>query len=405
MEGVDKIKKIRPLVEGLRQRYGTVAMEEHLSVDEQIVPFKGRSCLRQFNPKKPHKWGYKIWVLCGANGYAFDFEVYTGKCDNVLVDEEDDCGASGNVVIRLARSIPQNLNHKLFYDNFFTSPALQVYLAKKGIHSVGTVRANRLPSCSLKSEAEMKKGGRGTIDERTVTADGIQIAAVRWHDNKTVTLLSTYAGSEPVTEVTRWNGRKKSHEKVQCPNIVTMYNKHMGGVDLIDSLIGLYRIKIRSKKWYHRLFFHLLDMTVINAWLLYRRQLAVTCSGPGQSKPLSLHQFKTRIAVALCASKQPRKRGRPSAETRDHMVQRKRPYPDDDPSESDNPPKKKRPNVPLPCAELRYDGLHHYPKWTDKRQRCKRGTCTGLSRVMCIKCGVHLCFFAKQDCFGPYHSA
>jgi len=39
----------------------------------------------------------------------------------------------GNVVIRLSRNIPvrPNRNHKLFFDNYFTSPDLQVFLAKK----------------------------------------------------------------------------------------------------------------------------------------------------------------------------------------------------------------------------------------------------------------------------------
>ena len=157
VEGSDKIKKIRPLVEKLRERYKTVPKEEHLSVDEQIVPIKGRSCLRQHNPRKPHKWGYKVWVLCGASGFAYDFEIYTGKSDNTLLDGEEDCGASGNVVVRLSRSIPHHLNYKLFYDNYFTGPELQMFLAKSGIFSVGTVRANRLPFCSLKSEAQLKK--------------------------------------------------------------------------------------------------------------------------------------------------------------------------------------------------------------------------------------------------------
>ena len=36
----------------------------------------------------------------GANRYAYDFKVYNGKCDNVLADDEEDCGgASRNVVI------------------------------------------------------------------------------------------------------------------------------------------------------------------------------------------------------------------------------------------------------------------------------------------------------------------
>ena len=104
------------------------------------------------------------------------------------------------------------------------------------------------------SELQMKKCGRGTINEKTAIINGTKISAVRWHDNKPVTLLSTYAGSEPVSGVKRCNGKTKSYEQVQCPRVVSVYNKHMGGVDLIDSLIGLYRIKIQSRKWYHRLF-------------------------------------------------------------------------------------------------------------------------------------------------------
>lgn len=233
----DKLKKIRPIIEHLRNRYKTVNMEEHVNVDEQMVPFKGRSCLRQYNPRKPHNWGYKVWVLCGVSGYAYDFEVYTGKVDNCVIESETDCGASGNVVVRLARSIPSGLNHKLFFDNYFTSPELQIQLAKRGIQSVGTVRSNRIPQCTLRSEAVLKQMGRGSIDEKTALVDGIKISAVRWHDNKAVTLLSTYAGSDPVSEVVRWNRKTKSYEKVKCLRIVSIYNKHMGGVDLIDSLI------------------------------------------------------------------------------------------------------------------------------------------------------------------------
>ncbi|KAK2710973.1 hypothetical protein QYM36_012217 [Artemia franciscana] len=36
----------------------------------------------------------------------------------------------------------------------------------------------------------------------------------------------------------------------------------MGGVDLSDMLIELYRIDIRGKKWYMRLFYYFLDISV-----------------------------------------------------------------------------------------------------------------------------------------------
>jgi len=55
-DNTDDIRKVRPLVQELRKRYN-LTTEEHVSIDEQIVPFKGRSCLRQYLPKKPHKWG------------------------------------------------------------------------------------------------------------------------------------------------------------------------------------------------------------------------------------------------------------------------------------------------------------------------------------------------------------
>jgi len=35
--------------------------------------------------------------------------------------------------------------------------------------------------------------------------------------------------------------------EVKCPSIIKEDNRYMGGVDLLDSLIGRYKIKIRTK--------------------------------------------------------------------------------------------------------------------------------------------------------------
>ena len=69
----------------------------------------------------------------------------------------------------------------------------------------------------------------------------------------------------------------------------------MGGVDLLDSIIGRYRIAMRSKKWYFKLFYHFLDMSLVNAWLLYRRVYENEATIP-------LAKFRQEIAVALCQS-------------------------------------------------------------------------------------------------------
>ena len=50
------------------------------SIDEQIIPKKTkRSRLRQYNPKKPKKWGFKMFVRAGRSGMMCDFFLYAGK--------------------------------------------------------------------------------------------------------------------------------------------------------------------------------------------------------------------------------------------------------------------------------------------------------------------------------------
>ena len=50
---------------------------------------------------KPHKWGYKLFVLYGDMGFVQIFEIYSGQENDpkFRVDGEPDIGASGNVVI------------------------------------------------------------------------------------------------------------------------------------------------------------------------------------------------------------------------------------------------------------------------------------------------------------------
>jgi hypothetical protein len=116
--------------------------------------------------------------------------------------------------------------------------------------------------------------------------------------NKAVHMLSTFVGAYPTANVQHWDKSKKERINVRCPSVIIQYNKFMGGVDLLDSLIAVYRIKIRSKKWYHRIVFHLLDMTVVNAWLLYRRDC--TSCDIHKKHQYSLLEFKASTAAYLC---------------------------------------------------------------------------------------------------------
>ena len=157
----------------------------------------------------------------------------------------------------------------VYFDNWFSTLNLFLYLKQIGINAVGTIRQNRLQGCPLKSSKEFCKEERGSYDYHVDSNSGIVV--LKWLDNNIVHLASNYAGVEPVNTIQRWCSKSKTRKLIPCPKIVTAYNKCMGGVDLADMLIALYRIKVKTKRWYIKVFLHFVDIAKVNAWILYRR--------------------------------------------------------------------------------------------------------------------------------------
>lgn len=309
----DRTHKIRPIIETLKNSFSRVALEEHLAVDEQMCSTKARSSVKVYMPNKPHKWGYKLFVLSGASGFAYNFELFTGQENNSELRNinEPDLGSSANVVVRLARIIPKLKNYKLFFDNYYTTLPLLVYLKKENILSLGTVRRNRLKNVMLPDDSTMLKKPRGTYDHCVTNIRNTDIVAITWKDTKNVNLLSTFAAIEPVMKVSRYDRKLNKRIEVDCPHIIKVYNTHMGGVDLLDGLLGRHKIKMRSRKWYMRLFHHLLDVTIVNSWLLHKR---IQKQKSDNNNILPLMEFREQLALSMCKlgeSNTP-KRGRPS---------------------------------------------------------------------------------------------
>ncbi|XP_045445825.1 piggyBac transposable element-derived protein 2-like [Melitaea cinxia] len=379
----DRLFKIRPIIENLNRTFSGVPLERYLCVDEQICSTKARSNLKRYNPKKPHKWGYKIFVLSGVSGFAYKIELETGA-ENIVLPAEPDLGPSSNVVVRMARVIPRHQNYQLYFDNYFTSLALLEYLGKEGILSLGTVRRNRIPDCKLPADKEVMKKERGFSVEYVTNMGGIDVSNVIWKDNKVVTLVSSFAGELPKAQVRRYDKANKKYINIDRPHIVGEYNRHMGGVDLIDSIMGRYKILTRSKRWQVRMFYHFLDLTMANSWLLYRRvRQAKNCS----DKQMSSADFRLDIGETLCKlGLKPNVRHRRSIECE---IQAK---------------KHKGPAQHVPPMAVRQDQIGHWPIWVEKRVRCKFPKCTGVSQTICEKCGVVLCYNKQNNCFRSFHT-
>ncbi|CAF4906048.1 unnamed protein product, partial [Rotaria sp. Silwood1] len=103
-------------------------------------------------PLKPNRWGHKMFVLAGGeSGICYDFIFYTGK------GEKSEYGFCTKIVLALCETVPHDINHKLYCDNFYTTIAFQVELFKLGIFTVGTVRSNRLAGLVMKTKTELSR--------------------------------------------------------------------------------------------------------------------------------------------------------------------------------------------------------------------------------------------------------
>jgi len=150
-------------------------------------------------------------------------------------------------------------NARIYCDRYFTSPKLIDFTLSKGIYVTGTVMKNRIPEAitKLPSEKELLNQGRGASD--VFVQQDTKIAMVKWFDNKPIVMSSAIHGKKPEDDCSRWS-KDKAYILVKHPAIIHEYNK-MGGVDLCDQRIALYRMKTWKR----------------NSWILYRMDQMIRC--------------------------------------------------------------------------------------------------------------------------------
>lgn len=152
---------------------------------------------------------------------------------------------------------------------------------------------------------------RACSSDCLVSGDG-QVVMTRWMDNRVVTLASNFVAVEDEDTARRWSKAEKCFLDNKRLAIVGAYNRSMSGVDKVDFLVALYRMTIRSRKWTLRTIFHFMNLAVVNAWLVYRkdadRQLILF------TKQFDLLDFTLGVIEALSAAESKpvaRKKGRP----------------------------------------------------------------------------------------------
>ncbi|KAF9413689.1 hypothetical protein HW555_008135 [Spodoptera exigua] len=290
----------------------------------------------------------------------------------------DNSQQNGDRYFKVRPILEASIKHKpaiVYFDNFFSSLELiNLLRGEYGIFSLGTIRANRLRGCQekLPSDKDLLKKGRGS--SKQVVCNKNKLSVVKWHDNKSVILASSYVDSFPMETIRRYSKETKSKIDIPCPQIVKHYNSHMGGVDLCDMLISLYRTNYKTKRWYMALFSQVLDICVNNAWIMYRKD-----SARYNKVPNSLKIFRIMIYYELLSKhRTPAATSTSLEKTQQAKFQ-----------------KIQKPSGPRPTDAIRCDNIGHMPDYTTAPGRCK--FCKkGMTNVICCKCNLRLCFVKNR---------
>jgi len=158
-------------------------------------------------------------------------------------------------------------------------------------------------------------------------------------------------------------------EEAIRPCVVEDYNAHMGFVDKSDRMVNSYGIARRTWKWTKKLFFHLTDMTILNAFLIHK-----SCGGKMTHKTfpeilvreLIIHSQEENVTASGIS------RGRPSA-------------------------------TASQLSRLEVKHSQHWPGRGTRRQChvCSLQKQTQTTLYFCRKCDVGLCI---ADCFEIWHT-
>ena len=372
----DKLYKLRPLIDALNSNYTKLYhMSQKFSIDESMILFKGRHSIKQYNPMKPIKRGYKVWVRADMDGYISKFDVYQGKVAEVteasIAEDEGNKFGLGEKVIQTMTTDLFNKNHEVYFDNYFTSVPLMEYLKANGVNAAGTIRMNR-KALPIGMEGALD---RGDCDYR-VSEDGLTL--FKWQDNKAVYVLSNFHGTD-ISSVKRTQ-KDGSKDEFSCPVAVVDYNKYMGGVDKADMLCADQGLSRKSKKWWHRIFFGIIDRTVVNAQIVFSKL---------EGKSVSVLEYRRAVTQAFITRATPPKVGRPRS------------------TPSPQVPTKRRKSGYSVSKDIRLQNLGaHWVTYEKKRGRCEicqKKQIESRPHSKCTMCKVHLCCNEHKNCFAEFH--
>ncbi|PNF16810.1 hypothetical protein B7P43_G18018 [Cryptotermes secundus] len=201
-----RLFKIQPLLDILVEKSKTVYKPEHqLSLDESVIPWRGRFRIRTINPGNLTKYGLLVRVVTeSTSGYIGNLEIYSAEGKKL----------QETIVSVLGPYLDQN--YHVYQDNYYNSVATAEYLLSRKVRICGTFRVNRGLPPDLKEECKRLKRGDTALRRKG------DILLQSWRDTHVVNMVSTVHNSSMV-HVQRRHGQVKKPLCISEYNIVTCF--------------------------------------------------------------------------------------------------------------------------------------------------------------------------------------
>ena len=376
-------------------RHFRVPLSE-LTIDEFVIPFKGRHRSRMVNKDKPKKYHLKGFSLNEARtGYCLGFYMYRGA------EEQRPPNVSASAwPIHALLSHYKELHHgnyRLFADNWFTGVGVVQDVASWGLDYTGTCRKDRVDGAfddedvrvvlvpdkrknakegAMREKKEIKTwtAARGTARYRRRKYGDVTIYCTQWMDSKVVTMLSTTDCVQgkierKVLENNKKNG-KFSRVAFSAPSCFMNYNFGKVGTDRMDQNVSQLYPRNRFM-WPVKVFAHITMMILNNAFISWREMQPAGTS-------VTLRGYLNLLLEDILSDL--------GLDPDCHSESVHAPY-----------------TVPYKSTG---DGIAFGGKRTNsdrgKRGHCKR--CDSMSRLMCATCKVWLCADRPdRKCWTQHH--
>lgn len=248
-------------------------LDQQITIDETIIPFRGSAGFIYYIPTKPTKIGIKMYSLCeSSTGYCYSFKLDGGK-----KDKKPDF--INNLVCEFVSGLEKK-GYILFTDSWYSNPELFEILSKNQIAATGMIRKNRtnfIKKFVLQLTKECESACKNDVN------------CVLWKDKtkkreRIIKLISTIHSSEmKMLEIS------KGKPKV-LPEILKEYQENMKGVDIMNSAIHYYKFGHRSYKWWEPIFYELLEIVINNSLIIYNK---IT------NKKISPQEFREKVIEGL----------------------------------------------------------------------------------------------------------